>query len=151
MNNINLQTTSGNSLVTNPNGQAGSLPEIELLQQKYLLLEKIGQLAEAHGSQWVERCMHLGGFAPTAPEPHLNGNGANAASPTSSSADLFGEVESLGLELNPNLITLIVNSSVQQVKTVIAKYKTYRKLTNPEGLFYRILHNECKSDHSSLS
>lgn len=150
MRNFNLQTPSGNPLVANQNGQTASLPELELLQQKYRFLEKLGELAQAHGADRVDRWMQLGGFAPAAPETSSFGNGAFAASPTSSSADLLGEVESLGLELNPNLITLIANCRVQQVKTAIAKYKTCRPLTNPEGLFYTILKNERKSDESNF-
>lgn len=150
MNNSNLQTTYGNYLVNNQNGQTSSFPELELLQQKYRYLEKVGELAQAHGAERVERWMQLSGFAPTAPDTSSFGNRAFAASPTSSSADMFAEVEALGLELNPNLITLIVNSSVQQVKTAIARYKTIRQLTNPEGLFYTILKNERKSDESNF-
>lgn len=63
---------------------------------------------------------------------------------------MFGEVEALGLELNPNLIAEIAQSSEQQVKTAIAKYKTYARVKNPEGLFYRILNNEPKSNSSSF-
>ena len=150
MNDFNLKTTSGNSLVTNPKGQTGLFPELELLQQKYRYLEKVGELAQAHGAEQVERWMQFGGFSQTAPDASPSSNSATDASPTSSSADMFAEVEALGLELKPNLITLIVNSSIPQIKTAIAKYKTYHRLTNPEGLFYTILDNERKSNHSTF-
>jgi hypothetical protein len=148
--NFNLQTPSGNPLVANQNGQTASLPELELLQQKYHFLEKVGELAQAHGADRVDRWMQLGGFAPTAPDTSSFGNGAFGASPTSSNTDLLGEVEALGLELKPNLITLIARSSVQQVKIAIAKYKTYRPLSNPSGLFYTILKNEPKGEEPNF-
>lgn len=150
MNNFNLQTPSGNPLVTDKNSQTGSFRELEVLHQKNRYLEKVGELAEAHGAERLERWMQFGGFSQTAPDASPPTNSASDASPTASSADMLAEVEALGLELNPNLITLIVNSSIKQIKTAIAKYKTYRQLTNPEGLFYRILDNERKSDHSSF-
>ena len=150
MNNFNLQTPFGNPLVTDKNGQTGSFRELELLHQKNRYLEKVGELAEAHGADRVERWMQFGGFSQTAPDASPPSNSATDASPTSSSADMFAEVEALGLELNPNLITLIVKSSVQQVKTAIARYKTIRPLTNPEGLFYTILKNERKSEESNF-
>jgi hypothetical protein len=150
MDNFNLKTSFGNPLVTDKNGHTGSFPELELLQQKNFYLEKVGKLAEAHGADRVERWMQFGGFSQAAPDASPSSNSASDASPTSNSADMISEVEALGLELNPKLITQIVNSSVQQVKTAIAKYKTYRQVTNREGLFYRILDNEPKSDSSSL-
>lgn len=121
-----------------------SFPDKEWLQQINLYLENVGKLAEAYGREWVENLLKLDGSAPTIPNTSSEGNGASYASPTTNNAFLVDEVESLGLNLNPNLINLIVNSSVQQVKTAIAKYKTYRQVTNPQGLFYRILSNEQK-------
>lgn len=140
--NLNSQTTSGDSLITDKNGQTASFPELELLQQKNRYLEKLGELASRHGVDRVERWMQFGGFH----QPAI----ATIPSRTTISADLLGEVEKLGLELNPNLITLIATSSVMQVKTAIAKYKSYRPQKNPEGLFYTILKNEPKSNNSNF-
>lgn len=127
-----------------------SFPDKEWLQQINLYLENVGKLAEAYGREWVENLIKLGWSAPTVPDTSSEGNSASYPSPTTNNAFLVDEVESLGLKLNPNLINLIVNSSVQQVKTAIAKYKTYRPFKNPEGLFYTILKNEQKSHLSSF-
>lgn len=127
-----------------------SFPDKERLQQINLYLENVGKLAEAHGREWVENLLKLGWSASTVPDTSSEGKSASDASTATSSALMMDEVESLGLQLNPNLIDLIVNSSVPQVKTAIAKYKTYRPFKNPEGLFYTILKNEQKSDQSSF-
>lgn len=90
--------------------------------------------------------MRLGGGRSISTLPDYEPSSAppNTKSEETSAVDLIDEVKSLGLELNSQLINLISDSTVSQVKTVIARYRTYRQVTNPEGLFYRILTNERK-------
>lgn len=126
-----------------------SFPDKEWLEQINLYLEKVGFLAEVYGKEWVENVIK-GWSDPTAPDTSSEVNKAPHPSPTTSDAFLVGQVKSLGLNLNDGLINLINRSSDKQVKTAIAKYKTYRPLKNPEGLFYTILKNESKSDRSNF-
>jgi hypothetical protein len=132
----------------NPEDKNGRTPfeaQLELLTQTNHYLEQVKELTATYGAEKVLEFMQLGGLIATTPK---NGSIGSAPSDTksqeSSGADLIDEIEVLGLELNPQLINLIGSSTVGQVKTAIAKYKTYRRVDNPEGLFWRILSNERK-------
>lgn len=135
--------------MTLPMQNFNSFPDKEWLEQINRYLEKVGKLAEVYGKEWVENVIK-GWSDPTAPDTSSAVNKAPYASPTTSDASLLGQVKSLGLKLNDGLINLINHSSENQIKTAIAKYKTYRPLKNPEGLFYTILKNEFKSDQSNF-
>ncbi|QSJ16143.1 hypothetical protein JYQ62_31000 [Nostoc sp. UHCC 0702] len=115
----------------------------EWLRQINIFLQNVRELTELFGKEWVDNLLQRW-FTATAPDSSSSSADINAsnAEPAASGADMIGNVELLGLELNPQLINLIAQSTVEQVKTAIAKYKTYRQVTNPEGLFYRILSNE---------
>jgi hypothetical protein len=137
----NMKTSFGNP--EDENGRTAFQAQLELLTQKNRYLEQVKELTGTYGAEKVLEFMQLGGLIATTPK---NGSTASAPSDTksqeTSGTDLIDEIEVLGLELNPQLINLIAKSAVQHVKTAIAKYKTYRQVTNPEGLFYRILTNE---------
>lgn len=126
-----------------------SFPDKEWFEQINLYLEKVGKLAEVYGKEWVENVIK-GWSEPTVPDTSSEANRSPDASPATSSTFLVGQVKSLGLNLNDGLINLINHSSDKQVTRAIAKYKTYRPLKNPEGLFYTILKNESKSDRSNF-
>ncbi|MBW4598512.1 MAG: hypothetical protein KME29_02590 [Calothrix sp. FI2-JRJ7] len=141
----NVKTPFGNPLITDKDGQTVKNVQLELLTQKIRYLEQVKELTAMYGAERVLEFMQLGGFILTAPDSESIGTASSdTKSQEDSGADLIEEVEALGLELNPQLINLIAKSAVQHVKTAIAKYKTYRQVTNPEGLFYRILSNEHK-------
>jgi hypothetical protein len=144
--NYNLKTTLANSLVADENSQSGFSLELELLKQTNHYLEQVKEITAIFGKERVLELMRLGGGRSISTLPDYEPSSAppNAKSEESSGVDLIDEVKSLGLELNSQLINLISDSTVSQVKTVIAKYRTYRQVTNPEGLFYRILTNERK-------
>lgn len=117
--------------------------QLELLTQTNRLLENVKELTPVYGSEKVIEFMQLGGLFQTTPNSEsIDANLVDIKSQKSNSLDLMGKVESLGLELNPKLINLITTSTFAQVKIAIAKYKTYQKVDNPEGLFWRILTNE---------
>ncbi len=141
----NVKTPFGNPLVTDKDGQTALNVQLELLTQTNRLLENVRELTPIYGAERVLEFMQLGGLISTAPDSESIGTArSDTKSQESSSVDFMDEVKALGLELNPQLINLIAKSTVQQVKTAIAKYKTYRQVTNPQGLFYRILSNEQK-------
>ena len=146
MNNYsNVIAPFGNPLVTDKNAETARNVQLELLMQKNRYLEQVKELTAIYGAEKVLEFMQLGGLISTTPKNESIGSDpSDTKSQESSGADLIDEVKSLGLELNPQLINLIAKSTVQQVRTVIAKYKTYRQVTNPEGLFYRILSNELR-------
>lgn len=117
--------------------------QLELLTQTNRLLENVKELTSVYGSEKVIEFMQLGGLLQTTPNSEsIDTNLVDIKSQESNSVDLIGKVESLGLELNPKLLNLITTSTFAQVKIAIAKYKTYRRVDNPEGLFWRILSNE---------
>ncbi|MFB8789325.1 MAG: hypothetical protein U7123_10840 [Potamolinea sp.] len=126
-----------------------SFPDKEWLEQINLYLEKVGKLAEVYGKEWVENVIK-GWSDPTVPDTSFRANRSPETSPTTSKALLVGQVKTLGLNLNDGMINLINHSNEKQVTRAIAKYKTYRPLKNPEGLFYTILKNESKSDQSNF-
>ncbi|MBX9255344.1 hypothetical protein H1Q63_15580 [Desmonostoc muscorum CCALA 125] len=140
-NNSNMKTSFGNP--EDKNGQSAFQVQLQLLTQKTRYLEQVKELTAIYGTERVLEFMQLGGLISTSSgSESVSTAPLDTKSPESSSVDLMDEVKSLGLELNPLLINLIAKSTVQQVKTAIAKYKTYRQVSNPEGLFYRILTNE---------
>jgi len=137
--NNNMKTSFGN-----PEDNDGQV-QLELLTQKNLYLQQVKELTAMYGAEKVLEFMQLGGLIPTTPKNEsIDSSLLDTKSQESNSADLFAQVETLGLTLNPLLINLISTSTVAQVKIAIAKYKTYRQVINPQGLFYRILINERK-------
>ncbi len=169
----NMKTSFGNP--EDKNSQAAFQVRLELLTQNNRYLEQVKELTAIYGAERVLEFMQLGGLISTTPKNESIGSAPSdvafelkevqsylpknesissalpdTKSQESSGADLIKEVEVLGLKLNPHLINLIASSTVSQVKTAIAKYKTYRQVTNPEGLFYRILSNEQKKAISLL-
>jgi hypothetical protein len=139
----NVKAPFGNPLITDKNTETAMNVQLELLTQKNRYLEQVKELTAIYGAERVLEFMQLGGLISTSSgSESISTVPSDTKSPESSSVDLMDEVKSLGLELNPLLINLIAKSTVLQVRTAIAKYKTYSQVTNPEGLFYRILTNE---------
>lgn len=112
-------------------------------------LETIGQLAQTHGVDTVERWMQLIGLFQADSYFFLNRKNELNVSLVSS-IDMIGDVEALGVKMTPDIITLIANSSVQQVKIAIARYKTTKPYKSAEDLFYTILKNLHKSSQSQF-
>lgn len=138
-----MKTSFGNP--EDKNGQTAFQVQLELLTQKTRYLEQVKELTAIYGTERVLEFMQLGGLiSASSGSESINTVPSDTKSPESSSIDLMDEVKSLGLELNPQLINLIASSNVSQVKTAIAKYKSYRPVYNPQGLFYTILSNEKK-------
>lgn len=139
----NMKTSFGNP--EDKNGQTAFQVQLELLTQKTRYLEQVKELTAIYGTERVLEFMQLGGLiSASSGSESISTVPSDTKSPESSSIDLMDEVKSLGLELNPQLINLIASSNVSQVKTAIAKYKSYRPVYNPQGLFYTILSNENK-------
>lgn len=151
MNNYsNGKTAFANHKVTDKDGQTAMYVQLEFLTQTNRLLENVRELTAIYGAEKVLEFMQLGGLISTAPVSEPSSTASDTKLQEGSGLDLIDQVKDLGLELNPQLISLLGKSTVKQVKCAIAKYKTFHKLTNPEGLFYRILVNERKSDQSNF-
>lgn len=137
----NGKTPFGNPKVTDTDGQTAMNVQLEFLTQTNRLLENVKELTAILGVERVLEFMQPW-FISNAPDSESSGTASDTKSQEGSGLDLIDEVKDLGLKLNPQLISLLAKSTVKQVKTAIAKYKTFHKLSNPEGLFYRILVNE---------
>jgi len=119
------------------------LPSFERLEQMNLYLDKVGQLAQAHGKEWVEKILSLGDSKPDVLLSKSNDTTSiDSKQELGSGVFLIDQVKVLGIKINQQIIDLIKKSTYAQVETAITKYKRYRKVDNPEGLFWRILTNE---------
>jgi hypothetical protein len=120
-----------------PNATLSENQRLERLQQFNNCLITVKELAG--GSIGVEPVLRLMQFSGIYDTP--------ATEPCSTGAEILGEVEAMGIKLNPSLVALIMKSSLQEVQTAILIYnKAYhnkqKRVDKPEGLFYRILDNQ---------
>ncbi|TWH61870.1 hypothetical protein CAL7102_00548 [Dulcicalothrix desertica PCC 7102] len=111
---------------------------------KISCLKTIGELTQTHGVDTVERWMQSIGLFQLKPDFSLNRKDDLNISLVSG-IDMISDVEALGVKMTPDIIALVANSTVKQVKIAIANYKTTKPYKSAEDLFYTILKNVHKS------
>lgn len=109
-------------------------------QELRLALKDARAFADEYG---LERLDHLTGF------PRVTENIENTPV-NHSDSEILTEVETIGLQLNSTLVSLIMKCSIQDVRhaiTVVEQTSKRETVKNPEGLFYRVLQNKRKSNN----
>ncbi|MDY6902976.1 MAG: hypothetical protein SWZ49_33625 [Cyanobacteriota bacterium] len=130
------------------------LPSSKRLEQSIVFLSKVEQLTQAHGKEWVENILSLGGLIPNAKDSQsFDATSIDSKHHSGSGVVFIDEVKALGIDIDKqieqeNISDLIKRSTYAQVETAIAIYKEKYLNKNKvykakaEKLFLTILSNE---------